>query len=67
MYLFMFLRTTNYAIISLELLTVININVNGNTAGSFPIISKISSSNSSENSPYVLTIVASSRKMLNDI
>ena len=49
------------AIISLELLTVTNINLNGNTAGSFPIVSKIWSSKSSENSPYVLTIVPSSR------
>ena len=53
------LRTNNRAIISLELWTVMNINLNGNTAGSFPIVSKISSSKSSENSPYVLTIVPS--------
>ena len=57
----MFLSTNNYAIISLELLTVMNINLNGNTAGSFPVVSKISSSKSSENFPYVLTIVPSSR------
>ena len=57
----MFLRTNNCAVISLELLTVMNINLNGNTAGSFPIVSKISSSKSSENFPYVLTIVPSSR------
>ena len=53
------LRTNKRAIISLELLTVMNINLNGNTAGSFPIVSKTSSSKSSENSPYVLTIVPS--------
>ena len=46
---------------SLELLTVMNINLNGNTAGSFPVVSKISSSNLSDNSLYVLTIVSSSR------
>ena len=57
----MFLRTNNCAVISLELLTVMNINLNGNTAGSFPIVSKISSSKSSGNSPYVLTVVPSSR------
>ena len=56
-----FLRTNNCAIISYELLTVTSINLNGNTAGSFPILSKIWSSKSSENSPYVLTIVPSSR------
>ena len=55
------LRTDNCAIISPGLLTVMNINLNGNTAGSFPIVSKISSSKSSENSPYVLTIFPSSR------
>ena len=60
-YLFMFLKMNNCAVISFELLTVTNINQNGNTAGSFPIVSKISSSESSENSPYVLTIVLSSR------
>ena len=48
-------------IISLELLTVMNINLNENTAGSFPIVSKTSSSKSSENFPYVLSIVPSSR------
>ena len=48
-------------IISLELLTVMNINLNENTAGSFPIVSKISSSKSSENFPYVLSIDPSSR------
>ena len=57
----MFLRTNNCAIISLELLTVMNINLNGNTAGLYPMVSKIYSSNSSENFPYVLTIVLSSR------
>ena len=61
MYLFMFLRTNNCAVTSLELLTVMNINLNGNTAGSFPIVSKISSRKSSENFPYVLTIFPSSR------
>ena len=61
LYLFMFLRTKNCVVISFELLTVININLNGNTAGSFPVVSKIYSSNSSENSPYVLTIAPSSR------
>ena len=61
LYLFMFLRTNNCAIISPELLTVMNINVNAYTAGSFPIASKIYSSNLSENSQYVLTIVPSSR------
>ena len=61
LYLFMFLRTNNCAVISLELLTAMNINLNGNTAGSFSIVSKISSSKSSENLPYVLTIVPSSR------
>ena len=61
LYLFMFLRTNNCAVMSLELLTVMNINLNGNTAGSFPVVSKIYSSNSSENSPYVLTIAPSSR------
>ena len=55
----MFLRASNCAIIYIELLTVININLNGSTAGSFPIVSKISSSNSSEISTYVLTIVQS--------
>ena len=57
----MFLRTNNCAIISLELSTVMNINLNGNIAGSFQIVSKISSSKSSENSPYELAIVPSSR------
>ena len=61
LYLFMFLRTNNCAITSLELLTVMNMNLNGKAAGSFPIASKISSIKSSENSPYVLTIVPSSR------
>ena len=61
LYLFLFLRTNNCAVISLELLTVMNMNLNGNTAGSFPIVLKISSSKSSENFPYVLTIVPSSR------
>ena len=61
LYLFMFLRTNNCAITSIELLIVMNINLNGNTVGSFPIVSKISSSKPSENSPYVLTIVSSSR------
>ena len=61
LYLFMFLRTNNCAIISPELLTVMNINLNAYTAGSFPIVSKIYSSNLSENSQYVLTIVPSSR------
>ena len=61
LYLFMFLRTSICAIISLELLTVMNINLNGSTAGSFPIASKISSIKSSENSPYALAIVPSSR------
>ena len=61
LYLFMFLRTNICAIISLELLTVMNINLNGSTAGLFPIASKISSIKSSENSPYVLAIVPSSR------
>ena len=60
LYLFLFLRTNNCAVISLELLTVTNINLNGNTAGSFPVVSKISSSKFSENFPYVLTIVPSS-------
>ena len=59
LYLFLFLRTNNCAVISLELITLMNINLNGNTAGSFPIVSKISSSKSSENFPYVLTIVPS--------
>ena len=63
LYLFMFLRTNNCAVISLELLTAMNINLNGNTAGSFSIVSKISSSKSSENLPYVLTIVPSSRNV----
>ena len=44
----MFLKTNNCAIISLELLTVMNINQNGNTADSFPMVSKICSSKSSE-------------------
>ena len=57
----MFLTTDNCAVITLELLTVMNINLNRNTAGLFPTISKISSSKYSENSPYVLTIVPSSR------
>ena len=61
LYRFMFLRASNCAIIYIELLTVININLNGSTAGSFPIVSQISSSNSSEISTYVLTIVQSSR------
>ena len=61
LYLFMFLRTNNCAIISLQLLTVMNINLTGNTAGSFPVVSKISSSKSSENLPYLLTIVPSTR------
>ena len=61
LYLFMFLRTNNCAVISLELLTVMNINLNGNTASSFPIVSKISSSKSLENSLYLLRIVPSSR------
>ena len=61
LYLFMFLRTSICAIISLELLAVMNINLNGSTAGSFPIASKISSIKSSENSPYALAIVPSSR------
>ena len=56
----MFLRTDNCAVISIELLTVMNINLNGNAAGSFPVVSKISSSKFSENFPYVLTIVPSS-------
>ena len=56
----MFLRTNNCAVISLELYELMNINLNRNTAGSFPIVSKISSSKSSENSPHVLTIVPSS-------
>ena len=47
----MSLSTNNYALISLELLTVMKINLNGNTAGPFPIVSKISSSKSSENFP----------------
>ena len=37
-----------------------NINLNAKTAGSFPIVSKIYPSKSSENSPYILTIVPSS-------
>ena len=53
----MFLRTNNCAAISLELLTVMNLNLNGNTAGSFRIVSKMTSSKYSENFPYVLTIV----------
>ena len=57
----MFLRTNNCPVISLELLTAMNINLNGNAAGSFSIVSKISSSKSSENLSYVLTIVPSSR------
>ena len=57
----MFLRTNNCAIISLELLIVTNIDLNENTAGSLPIVSKIWSRKSSENSPHVLTIVPSSR------
>ena len=57
----MFLRTNNCAVIPLELLTVIYLNLNGNTAGSFPIVAKMSSSKSSDNSPYVLTIVPYSR------
>ena len=56
----MFLRMNNCAFISIELLPVMNINLNGNTAGLFPIILKIYSSNSSENSLYLLTIVPSS-------
>ena len=59
-YLFMFLSTNNCALISLELLTVMKINLNENTASLFPIISKISSSKSPENFPDVLTIVTSS-------
>ena len=61
LHLFMFLRANSCAIMSLELLTVMNINLNGNTAGSFPVVSKIYSSNLSDNSLYVLTIVSSSR------
>ena len=61
LYLFMFLRTNNCAITSLEFLTVMNINLNGNAAGSFPIASKISSIKSSENFPYILTLFPSSR------
>ena len=61
MFLFMFLRTNTCAVTSLELLTVMNINLNGNNAGSFPTVSKISSRNSSENPRYVLTTVPSSR------
>ena len=57
----MFLRTNNCAVISLELLTVMNINLNGNTGGSFPIVSNIYSRKSSENFPYVLTMFPSSR------
>ena len=57
----MFLRTNSCAIMSLELLTVMNINLNGNTAGSFPVVSIISSSNVSDNSLYVLTTVSSSQ------
>ena len=60
LYLFIFLRTNNCAVISLELLTVMNINLNGNTGGSFPIVSNIYSRKSSENFPYVLTIFPSS-------
>ena len=44
LYLFMFLITNTCAIVSLELFTVMNINLNGNTAGSFPIVAKIHSS-----------------------
>lgn len=51
LHLFMFLRTNNGGIISLEWLTVMNIFLNGNTADSIPVVSKISSSKSSENSP----------------
>ena len=57
----MFLTTNNCAVTSLELLIVMNINLNGNTADSFPVVSKISSNKFSENFPYVLTIVPSSR------
>ena len=57
----MFLTTNNCAVTSLELLIVMNINLNGNTADSFPVVWKISSNKFSENFPYVLTIVPSSR------
>ena len=40
----MFLRKNNCAVISFESGTVMNINLNGNAANSFPIVSKISSS-----------------------
>ena len=56
LYLFMFLRTNNSAV-NINC----NINLNGNTAGSFRMLSKISSYKLSENSPYVLAIVPSSR------
>ena len=56
----MFLRTNDCDVISLELLTIMNINLNRNTAGSFSIVSKIYSSKSSENFPYVLIIGPSS-------
>ena len=61
LYLLMFLRKNNCVVISLELLTVMNKNLNGNTAGSFQIVLKISSRKSLENFPYLLTIVPSSR------
>ena len=60
LHLFIFLRTNNCAIISLELWTLMNIKLSGNTVGSFPIVSKISSSKFSKTSSYVLTIVPSS-------
>ena len=56
LHLFMFLRTNNSAV-NINC----NINLNGNTAGSFRMLSKISSYKLSENSPYVLAIVPSSR------
>ena len=51
LHLFMFLRANNYPVISLELLIVTDINLNGNSVGSFPMVSKISSNKYSENSP----------------
>ena len=47
----MSLRTNNCAIISLESLTVMNINLNGDIGHSFLMVSKNCSSKSSENSP----------------
>ena len=51
LYHFISLRTNNCAIISLESLTVMNINLNGDIGHSFLMVSKNCSSKSSENSP----------------